>query len=156
MNLSVFSYFLYLWASFFVSPESLSITLSRGLCFCLSLVLCVVLFVSLGPCILLCLSESVYLSLLIFLSRCLLFSKFLSPLVSLTLSVDLCYLSLWGCASLSVCISFFPDVYLSLSLSPSPLSSPALSLALPPLMFLCLSSHPHVALSLDRTYAPGS
>ena len=35
------------------------------------------------------------------------------------------------------------------------LISPLVSLSLP-LMFLCLSSHPHVALSLDRTYAPGS
>ena len=63
---SIFSYFLYLWASFSFFPESLSITLSREIT--LSLVLCVFLFIPLGPCILLCLSESIYLFLLICLS----------------------------------------------------------------------------------------
>lgn len=65
---------------------------------------------------------------------------------------------------LSKGISFFSDICLSLSLSlpfsrppppPPPPSSPsllslpppALSLVLPPLMFLCLYSHPYLALS---------
>lgn len=96
------------------------------------------------------LSQSASPSWSVFLSRSLLFSVFVSLGIAYSVRSSLFSLSVGLCLRLSVCISFFPDIYLSMSLPSSPPPTPRplqLSLALPSLMFLCLSSHPHIALS---------